>query len=442
MLDLSLNINLEKLKGSVLLYLLCLYPFYCYFVIDKLGDEPDDFLNFLLILFTADLLIRRYIHNQPLYVPLYLKLLGLFFLYKLFSVLFLTDQFENRGIIRIVLYDKFLGAILAFLVVENTRFTMQQLRTAVYILLVMVLISAIVIMVQVVDPLFFVNVERLFEGIPNASLSKLRVIAQTEPHLLDHFARLVLFQGYKFSIYSWVDNKSIGIDFISIFSLLYALKYLSNRTKGVVVVLAGITSLLCYSRYVMLSFVIISASPFLISGRWGVLVKYGFAMVFGLIVFYYAAPFMGIDIDKAIEERLLSDSAGTRLYAFEMFGQIFPLRPIFGTAGVQTEDMLRLAHGVTSQIHVGWLSLFYWFGIVGGSLWCFFYFSLLFELRSRAIKTKFWGSFFAVLIFALVNISAPAVDVYQFGTILAIIFSTRGHLIFKPDDLPDQAELA
>ena len=65
-------------------------------------------------------------------------------------------------------------------------------------------------------------------------------------------------------------------------------------------------------------------------------------------------------------------SAGTRILAVYMFLEFFPENPIFGTGGVMKADLVRAIRGRSSQIHVGILSLFYYYGLVGGFIYLFF----------------------------------------------------------------------
>ena len=85
--------------------------------------------------------------------------------------------------------------------------------------------------------------------------------------------------------------------------------------------------------------------------------------------------------------------------------------------------MLQLIQGRTSQIHVGWLKLLYYYGIVGALIYLSFVVALLRHLFLRAKKSKYWGSFFALLAFVVANFTLVELSPLYHGLLLALIFS-------------------
>ena len=72
---------------------------------------------------------------------------------------------------------------------------------------------------------------------------------------------------------------------------------------------------------------------------------------------------------------------------------------------------------------MGWLKLFYYYGIVGGLLYIAFIISLLRHLYKLASVSRYWGSFFAFLAFAIANFTLVELNVFYHGLLLAVIYS-------------------
>lgn len=90
--------------------------------------------------------------------------------------------------------------------------------------------------------------------------------------------------------------------------------------------------------------------------------------------------------------------------------------------------MVELLAGQSSQIHVGYLKLFYYYGLVGGILYLAFLSSLLVRLWKRAKNSGYWGGFFAVLALSIANLTLFELSLFYYGLLLAIIFANHFHL--------------
>ena len=87
--------------------------------------------------------------------------------------------------------------------------------------------------------------------------------------------------------------------------------------------------------------------------------------------------------------------------------------------------MERLIRGRTSQIHVGYLKLFYYYGLVGGLLYLAFLASLMNRMWKIARQSNYWGGFFAILAFVVANLTLVELDLFYHGLLLALIFSNH-----------------
>ena len=161
--------------------------------------------------------------------------------------------------------------------------------------------------------------------------------------------------------------------------------------------------------------------------------KYGLYFITLLTLLILAMKLLGFDIQRFVEKRLMSDDALTRVLAFEVFFEVFPDNPIFGTGGVDTEKMVRLLGGMSSQIHVGFLKLFYYYGLIGGLLYISFMVSFLIRLRKMAKYSGYWGGFFAILIFFIANLTLFELSLFYYGPILAIIFANHFYFVKMED---------
>ena len=122
------------------MYILCLFPFYCYVMIAELSEDPYPNFTYIVLLFFGHLLFERYKNNEPIYFPFYLKALGIFVVYEITSSLFLTDEIDNRGLLKIILKNEYFGAFFAFFLVENIKFSLKLMYRATYLLIIIVII--------------------------------------------------------------------------------------------------------------------------------------------------------------------------------------------------------------------------------------------------------------------------------------------------------------
>jgi len=124
-------------------------------------------------------------------------------------------------------------------------------------------------------------------------------------------------------------------------------------------------------------------------------------------------------------------SAGTRLLAFKIFAKLFPEHPwlgkgklhSFGAGNSQDIRLLVLLNNRSSQIHVGFLSLLYYYGVLGGGLFIIFVYLLARKLLKNAKIDGYWSPFLIWLMFIVNNFT----DVYFYfnmnGILLGLVLS-------------------
>jgi hypothetical protein len=214
------------------------------------------------------------------------------------------------------------------------------------------------------------------------------------------------------------------MDALAIFSILLALRAKNWLNSLIMVLAAGIVSFLSSSRWIMLNFLIVASQIIWVSSNRLInTIRYFVLGIFILVVIGGIAKFGGVDIERFVEDRLLSDSALTRVLAVEVFTEVFPDRPLLGTGGVDTPEMELLLRDRSSQIHVGYLKLFYYYGLIGGSLYLAFLASLLIRTLKMAQQSIFWGGFYAILVFAVANLTLVKLDLFHYGILLSLIYA-------------------
>jgi len=114
---------------------------------------------------------------------------------------------------------------------------------------------------------------------------------------------------------------------------------------------------------------------------------------------------------------------------------LFPKNPVWGKGrihsfkkgGTKDIELVRILHGRSSQIHVGYLSLFYYYGIMGS----FFYFMFLVLLSRKlfvdAKETGRWAAFMGWCMFLISNMVLVVFDIFSMGIILALFYNEYHH---------------
>ncbi len=412
---------MNSIRSILILVLLCTYPLYSYAATFLLDVNPNYLTGLIAFLLLFEVLFTKYRLKENLIIPPYLVIFGLFTLYVFGSSILISNRFAEVSFIKYVYEDPFLKSLAFIFVVENTRFQESHLNLALRFLFIVLIAAALVTLWQVYDPLFF-NAD-VIKGMHPTSFERYTDYVSNLGPGYDHGLDFIK-EGYRTSIYSWISGVSVGIDGLAIFSILLGIHRFSPLKRIIIIICGGFISILSSARWIMLNFLVISfqrlidkRNPLFYAIRWVL----GLALTIVLVGFI--ASIAGFDVAAFIEKRLLAESAGTRIYAFKVFHQVFLDAPVFGTGGADSKEMLRLIQGKTSQIHVGWLKMFYYYGIVGGLLYLGFIGLLLKHLYSRALKTKYWGAFFAVLAFVIANITLYELSFLYHGLLLALIFA-------------------
>jgi hypothetical protein len=215
---------------------------------------------------------------------------------------------------------------------------------------------------------------------------------------------------------------------------------IKNDRKGVlpVLLIGALTAFFNKSRYVMLNFgIILILYPIYKGFNVGKIFKYAAIAILISVLSYYGLKSTGYKVDRVINERILEkgahglahSNAGTRILAFKVFAELFPKNPFFGKGyihsfgkeGSSDYDLVRALAQRSSQIHVGYLSLFYYYGLVGGILYVSFLILLTKKLYNDAKFTGYWGPFIGWTMFLVTNLIGVSLDIFRMGIVLVLV---------------------
>jgi len=391
-------------RRIIFLYGFTLMPFWAFVFKKFLGMGVEYIFSAISYMMVIDLLVRIVINKKKILFPPYLIVGFIATAYISLADISIGEfhRYKEISVLKYLITSPYITAFNYMLVIENMSFTTSFMRKLVIVLSITIFVAALVTFIQIFDPTFFLYVN---------------------PDFAEEFQWR--YSGRRYSIYSWLAYLSVGMSFVPILCVVYSLKLINGRKTWDILLAGALVCFLTLSRWVMLNYLVAALQNVIIRKKFLTSVfKYIFYTVIGLVASYYILSALGMDIDAIIQERLMDDSANTRFFAFEMFIKHFPQHPILGTGGVMTPELLTDLAGHSFQIHVGLLSLFYYYGLLGGGIYIFFIALLMIQLRRVAIKTKFWGSFFALLTFVAANFTLVEIDLCQHGILLALVFNS------------------
>jgi len=147
---------------------------------------------------------------------------------------------------------------------------------------------------------------------------------------------------------------------------------------------------------------------------------------------------VGINATKIVNDRILESdkkninktSAGTRVLAFKAFNALFWDSPFFGVGsikygmggtGQQDYKLRSFLKGRSAQMHVGYVSLLYMYGLVGAFFFNGFLYLILRRLYRNAKKTRVWAPFLGFLGLAIGNLTLVTFSVFEMGLLIILV---------------------
>lgn len=390
-----------------------LAPFVAYFLLNFLNR---DFLT-TIQLFSYLGVILILIHGskkKPIKFPKYLLFYLLFVLYIFFSTFYLLDRDFK---IKYLITNRELGAFNLMLIVENTTISKKYFNLSIDLSKKILIIAILMIIIQQgINPNLFVHPEVAY-------MATLEPATESRLH----------------SIYSWINMYSNGFAFVPVFLIVVELLDKQKKKILIWIVFGLIYAILTKTRWAMVNALMVFAFLFINhKDKTKRFFKYIFIIPVIMVSTYVVLNAVGINAKGIVEDRILESgkkqqSASTRLLAFKVFNDFFWKEYLLGAGNVKfgmgsdvksrnPYALRRALHG-SSQIHVGYLSLFYIYGLAGGSIFMAFLFTMMTKLYRNSKKTTYWSPFIGILGFVVGNLTFVTFSMLEMGLILALLMN-------------------
>lgn len=358
-------------------------------------------------------------NDNPIIFPKYAKFYLLFVLYTYFSQFVLLDR-EFK--INYLYSNVTVGAFNTMIIIENISIGKKYMSKLLKISKIILFVAFIVILLQqVFDANLFVS-----------------------PDYIQNWGGGELTESRLPSIYSYMGTLvSTGFGFVPIFLIIVELLGKNEKkNKMLAWILAGVIfSMLTKGRWIMLNALLVFVLLYFNNRKnLTTFYKYIFLIPIFLTSMLIILDSYGLNTVGIVEDRILESndgdfknkSASTRVLAVIVFSKLYWDHPIlgignikYGMAGTGEQDykLAKLLGGHSSQIHVGYLSLFYMYGLVGGILFLSFLYLVLKKLYTNAKNTGYYAPFLGVIGFAIANLTLVTFSFFEMGLVLALLFN-------------------
>ena len=384
-------------------YILSISPILGYIIFSIFSLPPYYFLGFasVLILF-HEFFINK---NSHIIIPKFYFLLIILFIYYFIWDIF-NGNIADVGIFKAIFKWDFnpLNVFAILVIIYSTPVNDKFIKNIILIFKITIVIAVIVSLAQlIINPNFFIP----------------EYFSTTYNKYFD------IYQARRPSIFGFLGDNDLGFSFLPIMSLVIAyLLRMKDKTLYYWIILGGIVCVLSNARYIIIGYIIILFQV-IIHDR--LLINKFFLYSSGLILLALILMFLlsnigGYNLNDYYQQRLLSESADSRLLAGEMMIKFLPKYPIFGNGLSLSKEISDELGGRSSQIHVGYFSHLVSYGIFGSIILYTFWILLLKSLYKKARITNFYGSFFSFAIFLWANSVMVYYSLFTYGLIFSFIF--------------------
>jgi hypothetical protein len=356
-------------------------------------------------------------YNSKYSFPKYLVFFVLFVIFSIISDLYIVGhQFS----LKYIYSNEYIGSFLVLLVVENYRNYNKKILENLNFIFVLTIIAALVVILiqESVNETFFVFMERAESDLMHYDVTENRLP----------------------SIFSWTSVLDIGFVFIPLLSLVIGRQF-NKKGKFIVFyfIVGAIVVFLSRNRWIMVNYLVLF---FMYAAYYKAslknLIKYTTAIIIIIYLAMTILTFVNVTVMRIIDNRILEKSqgglgegsAGSRIIAIQVFAELFPKHMLIGKGmfhafGGESKDteLISALQGRSSQIHVGYLSLLYYYGLVGGFLYLSFLITLTRKLYRDAKTTSYWGPYFGFLGLVLANFTLVSLSFFNAGLILCLFFN-------------------
>lgn len=384
-----------KRIGKLYLYsLLLLSPFLAYLIDVRLILIP----YYLIGSITSILALLFLFQKKVIITKIIILYFLLFFYYFVWD--FYNGRFESFGLVKILFKSLTLHTVGFLIITENLFLNKKTIQLLIKGVKVLIVLSAVFSLVQLLYLPSFYN-----------------------PFLESINPGIKPFEIRNWSIWGFLDPNDVGISFLAFVAIAVSYDLVNKKATYYIWLLLGIiVSFATNGRYVMINMVIIIISTYWQSPKRLRLVRLTVFSVAALFVLFYVFSNLSYTPEEYYDERILSDSAESRVYAIDLFKKYFVQSPLFGSGVRITKDLAHDVAGISSQIHIGYLSHLFEFGVFGSIILFYIWFLILRKFFLNARKTNYYGSFLAFLCFLVANITLVEYSIFHVGLLFSFVF--------------------
>jgi hypothetical protein len=415
MINQSNRLLLTGVFYKILLYWIALYPLVNMAINRITGEGYYVYMIPFTIILVLGALVQSIVVNRRLRFPMYLVFFTMFTVYQLLWAAFLRAQDQSLGSTSVssqILRDGFVRAWLLLLLMENIEFTRKDFWRMIVMFAICFSFGAVVSIIQIgYDPSFMINLSG-------------RSMRQLDSEAFTIRNPSIYFWGY--------GRQELGLSIPPLVAILTP--FIRNRRSllFLIIVSTAIMIGLNLARYSMLTYLIALMSlPLASQVKLKRFFSYTFFTILTIGLVYLVIRIIGLNPYDFYQNRLLAESYRTRFLAFEVFSKFFRENMMFGTGGTLMNDVVQEISGMSSHIHVGWLSLLYYYGLVGGVIYITFIILLLRELYRIGVRSNYWGVFLALVTFIVANGTGTSLTFNYSGLMFMILvknYMNRFHI--------------
>ena len=340
----------------------------------------------------------------------------LYLVIPLFIYHFIWDSFNNtiqdQGLLSYLIKNQSIHIFCGILLIYNTRFDEGLIKKIIIGIKITIVAAFLTTVYQLLYDFTFLIPPEMF---------KQEIIESLE------VGSIYELRNHSFFLYS--SRNEIGYSYIPLISVFFGF-YLTKKINLIKIapylLMAGFVCFATNGRYMQLGFLLVMMQ-YLIINRKKLKKSLLNMLLIGLvgILFYicFVVFFVGYDLQQYIEQRILSDSAGTRILALESVFKFFPQNMWFGT-GVDTKtiEIITFLRGRSSQIHVGYFACLISYGLIGSIILFGLWGSVYSYLYRSAKFSNYYGALFAFIMFLWVNVVMIYYYFFTYGIMLAFVF--------------------
>jgi hypothetical protein len=377
------------------------YPLFEYLFVEYLDTSFATTYGFLgTLLFLLTLFSGEKFRYPRYLLPLLLLTIYYFIWDVINGELMTADAVE---FIKYLYKFRWLHAVSFLILIENTNFDRKFINTTIAIFKATIIISFIVSMYQQFFDQYFL---------------------MPEETRLAYFYRNI-YDIRLNSIFGYLSSVDINMSFMSIVSILIGYYLYQDKNLSLLwLFMAGMVVFVNKFRYLYLNFFII-LFQYIVARKVHFSTIFKLALIVPVLLFFsiWILENFGFNFNQFIQERLYAESARTRLLAIDLFMEFFPRNPFFGSGVHVGEDLEVMLAGRSTQIHVGYLSHLYSYGVVGTIILLITVYNVFKYFYTVAVRHKYYGSLFVIIVYLITNLTQVHFLFYHYGFLFAFIFN-------------------